>query len=539
MPRRDPSGPYWTCGCGSWTWCSISTRRCFQCARAAPRSVQERYPPGHRDVAAAAAPAPRAPAPNRGPPAPPRPPQPPRDPRGGGGRGRGGRALAVGETRVPVPAEMPMPPGDPGPGGATVEGARARTPAWTSAAARLRPTLLALVLPVEASLPHRRPPRLLSPGGGLAGALPEPASPPAEAAATSAPGRVTRAPAMKGSVLRGRSGVRDDDAPAPAVTPAPATSTAASALEAQWAADLATQVAARDAMLQRNLHGAGAAPVQAGPAASGSEGAQGSGAQSSAPLADRAAKAKPLPPDATQQSGPAPAASAPAGSSQGGPAPAAQGDPAPLRRHISLSSIPTVGIDTEGDAGSDCEGDDEDMRDDNAAMDPGTRTPVWPPLDATVEDLESWQESLAQLPQDEGLEERSRALSRRLAELREVARGPPNVALLLLRAQKAARKRRKQLARYVAGRESLREQIAQLERMLVTADETISCSQENLFMAEDDVRSLAAAVGAGVGMPSRYTSSEKCFLNFATTHSKKKIVFIQNLGFVYTKPFLE
>ena len=83
-------------------------------------------------------------------------------------------ALAVGETRVPVPAEMPMPPGDPGPGGATAEGARARTPAWKSAAARPRPALLAPALPVEASLPHRRPPRLQSSGGGLAGALLEP-----------------------------------------------------------------------------------------------------------------------------------------------------------------------------------------------------------------------------------------------------------------------------------------------------------------------------------------------------------------------------
>ena len=84
-------------------------------------------------------------------------------------------ALAVGETGVPVPAEMPMPPVDPGPGGVTAEGARARTPAWRSAAARPLPALLAPVLPVEASLPHRRPPRLQSLGGGsLHGPLPGP-----------------------------------------------------------------------------------------------------------------------------------------------------------------------------------------------------------------------------------------------------------------------------------------------------------------------------------------------------------------------------
>ena len=41
------------------------------------------------------------------------------------------------------------------------------------------------------------------------------------------------------------------------------------------------------------------------------------------------------------------------------------------------------------------------------------------------------------------------------------------------------------------------------------------------------------------GAASRISRSVICFLNFATTHSKKKLVFIQNLGFVYTKPFLE
>ena len=87
-------------------------------------------------------------------------------------------ALAVGETRTLVPAEMPMPPEGPGLGGVPAGGARVRTPAWRSAAARPRPALLALALPLVASRPRRRPRRLRSlDGGSLLGPLPRLLSP--------------------------------------------------------------------------------------------------------------------------------------------------------------------------------------------------------------------------------------------------------------------------------------------------------------------------------------------------------------------------
>ena len=79
--------------------------------------------------------------------------------------------------------------------------------------------------------------------------------------------------------------------------------------------------------------------------------------------------------------------------------------------------VPTVSIDSgsPGGCGSlevDAEMHDGELdaeeyaggqRDDEDAVDGGSPTPVWPPADATLDQLEDWLDSLRRLPEDEGI----------------------------------------------------------------------------------------------------------------------------------------
>ena len=75
------------------------------------------------------------------------------------------------------------------------------------------------------------------------------------------------------------------------------------------------------------------------------------------------------------------------------------------------------GLDAEEYAGS--QHDDED------AVDGGSPTPVWPPADATLDQLEDWLDSLRRLPEDEGILARQDLLFRRIRELRMPMPAPP------------------------------------------------------------------------------------------------------------------
>ena len=55
----------------------------------------------------------------------------------------------------------------------------------------------------------------------------------------------------------------------------------------------------------------------------------------------------------------------------------------------------------------------------------GTHTPVWPPADATLAQLEGWLDSFRRLPADEGILARQDLLCQRIHELRMPLRSPP------------------------------------------------------------------------------------------------------------------
>lgn len=55
----------------------------------------------------------------------------------------------------------------------------------------------------------------------------------------------------------------------------------------------------------------------------------------------------------------------------------------------------------------------------------GTHTPVWPPADATLAQLEGWLDSLRKLPADEGILSRQDLLCQRVHELRMPLPAPP------------------------------------------------------------------------------------------------------------------
>ena len=123
-------------------------------------------------------------------------------------------------------------------------------------------------------------------------------------------------------------------------------------------------------------------------------------------------------------------------------------------------------------------------RDDDAAVAGGVATPVWPPVGATLAQLEVWLESLRRLPEDDVILARQGALTRRVHELRmplPAARASPRA--LVLRAKRATDKRRRQLQRFVAMREGLLAEERALQATIADAHATIEATERLLTMA--------------------------------------------------------
>ena len=122
--------------------------------------------------------------------------------------------------------------------------------------------------------------------------------------------------------------------------------------------------------------------------------------------------------------------------------------------------------------------------DDAAAS--GAATPLWPPPDASLGDLEGWLDSLRSLPPDDAIEARAQLLESRIAELHSP---PPveraSVLTRLLRAKQLTEKRRRQLRRFVDLRDGLVEEVAALRTKLVDAHSTIEATARLCTHAEE------------------------------------------------------
>ena len=106
-------------------------------------------------------------------------------------------------------------------------------------------------------------------------------------------------------------------------------------------------------------------------------------------------------------------------------------DRAALPKGVSFGRavVPTVSIDSDTpldraarDADAAMHVDAEDPaggdHDDDVAVAGGAATPVWPPADATLAQLEDWLESLRRLPEDDFILARQGAPAHRIDELR-------------------------------------------------------------------------------------------------------------------------
>ena len=141
------------------------------------------------------------------------------------------------------------------------------------------------------------------------------------------------------------------------------------------------------------------------------------------------------------------------------------------------------------------------QRDDEPAGAGGSHTPVWPPADVTLVQLEEWLDSLRRPPADEGILARQDLLCQRIRELRMPLPAPPaDPSTLVLRAKRATDKRRKQLHRFVTMRDDLLAQEAALQSAIVDAHTTIAATQRLFNLAEDEevlrFRNYAASLDA-------------------------------------------
>ena len=135
--------------------------------------------------------------------------------------------------------------------------------------------------------------------------------------------------------------------------------------------------------------------------------------------------------------------------------------------------------DAEDPAGGD--------HDDDAAVAGGVATPVWPPVDAILAQLEDWLESLRRLPEDDVILARQGVLTQRIHELRMSLPAAHAYPLtLVLRAKRATDKRRRQLQRFVAMREGLLSEERALQATIADAHATIEATERFFTMVETE-----------------------------------------------------
>ena len=161
------------------------------------------------------------------------------------------------------------------------------------------------------------------------------------------------------------------------------------------------------------------------------------------------------------------------------------------------------------DDAEDLAGDDEEVRDDDAAVAGGADTPVWPTVDATLAQLEDWLESLRRLPKDDAILARQSLLSRRISELRTplpASRASP--LTLVLKARRVTDKHRKQLQRFIAMREGLLAEERALQATIADAHATIAATGRLLTMAEKGEYERFCAYASSRDAPGRVPSPE-------------------------------
>ena len=144
-------------------------------------------------------------------------------------------------------------------------------------------------------------------------------------------------------------------------------------------------------------------------------------------------------------------------------------------------SAPSDGDDAMGGEGSDAEGPAGELSDGDDAGDAGVRTPVWPPADATLGQLEEWLDALRRLPEDDIILSRQALLGRRINELRKPLPAQPAEPLtLVLRAKRVSDKRRRQLRRFSGLLDELLAQEVALKAALLDAHATVDTTRRLL-----------------------------------------------------------
>ena len=154
--------------------------------------------------------------------------------------------------------------------------------------------------------------------------------------------------------------------------------------------------------------------------------------------------------------------------------------------------------------GSGAEGSAGGMTDDDDAGDAGTRTPVWPPANASLAQLEEWLDALRRLPEDDVILGRQALLGRRIEELRRPLPAQPAEPLtLVLRAKRVTDKRRRQLRRFSGLLDELLAQEVALRAALLDAHATVDTTRRLLALAEEDEYRRFQEYAASLSAPGR------------------------------------
>ena len=197
-------------------------------------------------------------------------------------------------------------------------------------------------------------------------------------------------------------------------------------------------------------------------------------------------------------------------------------DRAALPKDVSFGPavVPTVIIDGDSPRGRDHFEADAGMHgdgryaeelagsyhDDDDAVGGGPSTPVWPPADATLAQLEKWLDSFRRLPEDEGILARQDLLSRRIRM--PMPAPPASPFTFVLRAKRATDKRRRQLHRFIAMRDGFLAQERALQASIVDAHATITATQRLFTLAEDEEYERFRSYASSLDAPGRIPSPE-------------------------------
>ena len=185
-----------------------------------------------------------------------------------------------------------------------------------------------------------------------------------------------------------------------------------------------------------------------------------------------------------------------------------------------LADILSVSIDSDTPPGRVVRDDDAAMHndaedpagdglDDDDAVPSGAVTPVWPPADTTLAQLEDWLETIRRLPADDVIYASEGALENRIAELRRPKpKGQASPLALVPKAKRATEKRRRQLQRFVALRDGLVAEEDTLKLTIADANASIEITGRLLKMAGETAYKLFCEYSASQDAPGRVPSPD-------------------------------